>query len=261
MNNNIKNNQTDDENEIKKFSEMASEWWNPKGKFAPLHHFNPVRLEYFVNQIKKHFSIAPDKQFPFKNLSILDVGCGGGLISEPMARLGGKVTGIDASLNNINVAKFHAKEMNLEINYLDVTPEKMTKSYDVILCLEIIEHVADVDFFIKSCEKLLKKNGIIIFSTLNRTIKSFLLAIISNKVVSHSSVLIALPFECNLDSLTFDFTGLNFRLFTTMSDEDLVVRVIRVFDSVSSPFICCLRVLLNGRIDDGLGRDRANFIH
>jgi 2-polyprenyl-6-hydroxyphenyl methylase/3-demethylubiquinone-9 3-methyltransferase len=183
MNNNIKNNQTDDENEIKKFSEMASEWWNPKGKFAPLHHFNPVRLEYFVNQIKKHFSIAPDKQFPFKNLSILDVGCGGGLISEPMARLGGKVTGIDASLNNINVAKFHAKEMNLEINYLDVTPEKMTKSYDVILCLEIIEHVADVDFFIKSCEKLLKKNGIIIFSTLNRTIKSFLLAIIGAEYI------------------------------------------------------------------------------
>ena len=183
MNIDNKNNQTDDQQEINKFSEMASEWWDPNGKFAPLHKFNPVRQEYLVDKIKNHFSILPNGSYPFKKLSLLDVGCGGGLIAEPMTRLGAKVTGIDASEKNINVAKFHAKQMNLKINYLCATPEKLNEQFDVILCLEIIEHVADVDLFIKSCAKLLKKDGIIFFATLNRTAKSFLFAIVGAEYI------------------------------------------------------------------------------
>ena len=183
MNIDNKNNQTDDQQEINKFSEMASEWWDPNGKFAPLHKFNPVRQEYLVDKIKNHFSILPNGSYPFKKLSLLDVGCGGGLIAEPMTRLGAKVTGIDASEKNINVAKFHAEQMNLKINYLCATPENLNEQFDVILCLEIIEHVADVDLFIKSCAKLLKKDGIIFFATLNRTAKSFLFAIIGAEYI------------------------------------------------------------------------------
>ena len=183
MNIDNKNNQTDDQQEINKFSEMASEWWDPNGKFAPLHKFNPVRQEYLVDKIKNHFSILPNGSYPFKKLSLLDVGCGGGLIAEPMTRLGAKVTGIDASEKNINVAKFHAEQMNLKINYLCATPEKLNEQFDVILCLEIIEHVADVDLFIKSCAKLLKKDGIIFFATLNRTAKSFLFAIVGAEYI------------------------------------------------------------------------------
>ena len=183
MNIDNKNNQTDDQQEINKFSEMASEWWDPNGKFAPLHKFNPVRQEYLVDKIKNHFSILPNGSYPFKKLSLLDVGCGGGLIAEPMTRLGAKVTGIDASEKNINVAKFHAEQMNLKINYLCATPENLNEQFDVILCLEIIEHVADVDLFIKSCAKLLKKDGIIFFATLNRTAKSFLFAIVGAEYI------------------------------------------------------------------------------
>ena len=183
MNIDNKNNQTDDLREINKFSEMASEWWDPNGKFAPLHKFNPIRQEYLVDKIKNHFSILPNGSYPFKNLTLLDVGCGGGLIAEPMTRLGAKVTGIDASEKNINVAKFHAEQMNLKINYLCATPEKLNEQFDVILCLEIIEHVADVDLFIKSCAKLLKKDGVIFFATLNRTAKSFLFAIVGAEYI------------------------------------------------------------------------------
>jgi len=183
MNIDNKNNQTDDQREINKFSEMASEWWDPNGKFAPLHKFNPVRQEYLVDKIKNHFGILPNGFYPFKNLKLLDVGCGGGLIAEPMTRLGAKVTGIDASEKNINVAKFHAEQMNLKINYLCATPEKLNEQFDVILCLEIIEHVLDVDLFVKSCAKLLKKNGIIFFATLNRTAKSFLFAIVGAEYI------------------------------------------------------------------------------
>ncbi|NDB38672.1 MAG: 3-demethylubiquinone-9 3-O-methyltransferase, partial [Proteobacteria bacterium] len=142
MNIDNKNNQTADLQEINKFSKMASEWWDPNGKFAPLHKFNPIRQEYLVDKIKNHFGILPNGSYPFKNLKLLDVGCGGGLIAEPMTRLGAKVTGIDASEKNINVAKFHAEQMNLKINYLATTPENLNEQFDVILCLEIIEHVA-----------------------------------------------------------------------------------------------------------------------
>ena len=183
MNIDNKNNPTADLQEINKFSKMASEWWDPNGKFAPLHKFNPIRQEYLVDKIKNHFGILPNGSYPFKNLKLLDFGCGGGLIAEPMTRLGAKVTGIDASEKNINVAKFHAEQMDLKINYLATTPENLNEQFDVILCLEIIEHVADVDLFIQSCAKLLKKNGIIFFATLNRTAKSFLFAIVGAEYI------------------------------------------------------------------------------
>ena len=153
---------TSNEQEIKKFSDLASEWWNPKGKFAPLHKFNPVRQEYLINKISQHFKLNTEKSSSFSNLSILDVGCGGGLLCEPMARMGGKVTGIDASKTNIEVAKIHAQKMKIKIDYQNKLPENLTnKTFDVVMCMEVIEHVENVDLFVKSCAKLLKKNGII----------------------------------------------------------------------------------------------------
>jgi 2-polyprenyl-6-hydroxyphenyl methylase/3-demethylubiquinone-9 3-methyltransferase len=182
MNNNS-NYGTADEKEIQKFSKLSEDWWNEKGKFKPLHEFNPIRLKYIIREIKKHFKINPDQDLPFKNLSIIDIGCGGGLVTEPMARLGAKITGIDASIKNIEAAKLHAKKMNLNIDYSVNTPENINNNYDIVLCLEIIEHVSDAFLFIKSCEKILKKNGLIFFATINRTIKSFIYAIIGAEYI------------------------------------------------------------------------------
>ena len=170
--------------EIQKFSNLANEWWDVNGKFKPLHMFNPVRIEYILEEILKHFKIDKKKHDLLKNLKILDIGCGGGLISEPMARLGGNVTGIDAANTNIEVAKIHMKKSNLNINYLNKKPEEiLDKKFDVILCMEIIEHVEDVNFFVESCIKLLKNNGLIFFATLNKTFKSFALAIVGAEYV------------------------------------------------------------------------------
>ena len=178
------NKKTSSDTEIKKFSDMAAEWWDPNGKFSPLHKFNPVRQEYLVNKIAKHFLLDLDKNFSFSKINLLDVGCGGGLLCEPFARLGAKVTGIDASKNNIEVAKTHAKKTNLNINYLNKLPEDMTGAkYDVVLCMEVIEHVENVDLFVESCTKLLNKNGIIFFSTINRNPKSYLFAILGAEYI------------------------------------------------------------------------------
>ncbi len=170
--------------EIEKFSKIAEEWWNPNGKFKPLHKFNPIRIEYIKDNIIKTFKIS-QKNSPLKNIKILDIGCGGGLLSEPMCRLGGNVTAIDASDKNINVAKIHAKKNNLKINYICTSPEKLQtkKKFDVILNMEIVEHVNDVDFFLKSCSKLLKKNGIMFVATLNKTLKSYAFAIIGAEYI------------------------------------------------------------------------------
>tara|TARA_B100001057_G_scaffold232340_1_gene232539 strand:+ start:42 stop:770 length:729 start_codon:yes stop_codon:yes gene_type:complete len=170
--------------EIEKFSLIAEEWWNPTGKFKPLHKFNPIRISYIKNNIVKTFKIK-NKKKPLKKISILDVGCGGGLLSEPMTRLGANVVGLDASGKNINVAKIHALKNNLKIKYLCASPEnyKTTNKFDVILNMEIIEHVEDVDFFLKSCSKLLKKNGIMFVATLNKTLKSYLFAILGAEYV------------------------------------------------------------------------------
>ena len=165
--------------EIEKFSKIAEEWWNPSGKFKPLHKFNPIRISYIKNNIIKSLKIT-DKKKPLKKVRILDIGCGGGLLSEPMSRLGAEVTGIDASKKNIEVAKIHAQKNNLKIKYVWGSPDnyKTDTKFDVILNMEIIEHVDDISFFLKSCSKLLKKNGIMFVATLNKTLKSYLFAII-----------------------------------------------------------------------------------
>ena len=170
--------------EIEKFSKMAAEWWDPSGKFKPLHKFNPIRIRYIKENIINSFKLKSKKK-PLDNINILDIGCGGGLLSEPMKRLGANVTGIDASSKNINIAKLHAKKNKLKINYLCSSPEKLKiqKKFDVILNMEIVEHVEDINFFINSCSKLLKKNGLMFVATLNKTLKSYLFAIIGAEYV------------------------------------------------------------------------------
>ena len=171
--------------EIEKFSKMASEWWDPNGKFKPLHKFNPIRIKYIKENIISSFQLNKNTNKPLEKINILDIGCGGGLLSEPMTRLGAKVTGIDASDKNIKIAKLHAKKNRLNINYLCSSPEKIKikHKFDVILNMEIIEHVEDINFFIKSCSKLLKKNGIMFVATLNKTLKSYVFAIIGAEYV------------------------------------------------------------------------------
>tara|TARA_Y100001970_G_scaffold277571_1_gene381981 strand:+ start:538 stop:1260 length:723 start_codon:yes stop_codon:yes gene_type:complete len=170
--------------EIEKFSKMASEWWDPEGKFKPLHKFNPIRIKYIKENIISTFKLKNNTK-PLTKISILDVGCGGGLLSEPMTRLGANVTGIDASNKNIEIAKLHANQNKLSINYFCSSPEKIKfkKKFDVILNMEIIEHVEDINFFLKSCSKLLKKNGIMFIATLNKTLKSYVFAIIGAEYV------------------------------------------------------------------------------
>ena len=170
--------------EIEKFSKMATEWWDPNGKFKPLHKFNPIRIRYIKENIIQNFKLKAKKR-PLQKINILDIGCGGGLLSEPMTRLGASVTGIDASDKNINIAKLHAKKNKLNIKYLCASPEKLKikKKFDVILNMEIIEHVEDINFFITSCSKLLKKDGLMFVATLNKTLKSYVFAIIGAEYV------------------------------------------------------------------------------
>ena len=179
----MKNN-TINNKEIEKFSKMASEWWNPEGKFKPLHKFNPIRIKYIKENIINNFKLK-NKNKPLKGISILDIGCGGGLLSEPMARLGANVTGIDASHKNIQIAKLHSKKNTLKISYFCSSPEKLKvkRKFDVILNMEIIEHVEDVDFFLKSCSKLLKKNGLMFVATINKTLKSYVFAIVGAEYI------------------------------------------------------------------------------
>ena len=145
--------------EIQKFSKIANEWWNPEGKFKPLHKFNPIRIKYIKDNIIQNFKIK-SKNSPLKSLNILDIGCGGGLLSEPMCRLGGNVTAIDASKKNIDVAKFHSKENKLKIEYLCASPEKLkiNKEFDVVLNMEVVEHVEDINLFLNKSSQLLKSN-------------------------------------------------------------------------------------------------------
>jgi 2-polyprenyl-6-hydroxyphenyl methylase/3-demethylubiquinone-9 3-methyltransferase len=170
--------------EIEKFSKIAEEWWNPNGKFKPLHNFNPIRIKYIKDNIIKDFKIKLSEK-PLKKINLLDIGCGGGLLSEPMCRLGANVVGIDASSKNIEVAKFHAKKNKLKINYKVASPEKLKTNikFDIILNMEIVEHVENIDFFIKESAKLLKKNGIMFVATLNKTLKSYAFAIIGAEYI------------------------------------------------------------------------------
>ena len=170
--------------EIDKFSKMANEWWDPEGKFKPLHKFNPTRIKYIKENIINNFKLK-NKFRPLSGINILDIGCGGGLLSEPMSRMGANVTGIDASKKNIKIAKHHSKKNKLKINYLCSSPEKLKikKKFDVILNMEIVEHVEDIDFFLKSCSKLLKKNGLMFVATINKTLKSYIFAIVGAEYV------------------------------------------------------------------------------
>ena len=170
--------------EIEKFSKMATEWWDPKGKFKPLHKFNPIRIKYIKENIINNFKLK-NKTKPLDKINILDIGCGGGLLSEPMQRLGATVTGIDASIKNIKIAKLHAKKNKLTINYLCSSPEKLktNKKFDVILNMEIVEHVEDIKFFLQSCSKLLKKDGLMFVATINKTLKSYIFAIVGAEYI------------------------------------------------------------------------------
>ena len=176
---------TVDKEEIEKFSRLAKDWWNPNGKFKPLHLMNPGRLNFIKKKIVSHFNINPNSLEPLKDIRILDVGCGGGLLCEPLNRLGAKVTGLDASRTNIEVAKLHAEQMNLNIDYINSPPEKykLKKKFNVILNMEIIEHVSNADFFIQNCSEMIEKNGLMFVSTINRNLKSYFFAIVGAEYV------------------------------------------------------------------------------
>ena len=170
--------------EIEKFNKIAEEWWNPNGKFKPLHKFNPIRIEYIKNNIIKDFDISSNQK-PLKGINILDIGCGGGLLSEPLARLGANVVGIDASKKNIDIAEHHLKKSNLSIEYHNASPENFfyKKKFDVILNMEIVEHVEDIPQFIHQSAKFLKEKGIMFVATLNQTLKSYVFAIIGAEYI------------------------------------------------------------------------------
>jgi 2-polyprenyl-6-hydroxyphenyl methylase/3-demethylubiquinone-9 3-methyltransferase len=166
--------------EVERFSRIAAEWWDPKGKFAPLHRFNPVRLGFIRDQALHRFQRDPAARRPFEGLRLLDIGCGGGLLSEPMSRLGFEVTGVDASERNIGTASAHAAEQGLPIDYRCSTAEDLLAAgvgpFDVVLNMEVIEHVADPGEYLRSCSRLLAPGGLMIVATLNRTLKAFALA-------------------------------------------------------------------------------------
>jgi 2-polyprenyl-6-hydroxyphenyl methylase / 3-demethylubiquinone-9 3-methyltransferase len=171
---------TIDQAEVDRFSRLAAEWWNPRGKFRPLHKFNPVRLTYIREQVISHFGRDPRADQPFKGLRLLDIGCGGGLLCEPMARLGADVLGADASATNIEVAKLHAAQSGVAIDYRATTSEALSEAgetFDIILNMEVVEHVADVDLYLQSCAAMLRPGGLMFIATINRTPKAYALAI------------------------------------------------------------------------------------
>ena len=176
---------TIDKIEVEKFSKLAKDWWNPEGKFKPLHLFNSTRIEFIKKKLISYFKLNIDSKEPLRKLKILDIGCGGGLLCEPLSRMGATMTGIDASKNNIEVAKLHSKEMNLNINYINCSPEilDVKNKFDVILNMEVIEHVSNVELFIKNCSKLITKNGIMFVATINKNLKSYLFAIIGAEYI------------------------------------------------------------------------------
>ena len=176
---------TVDKKEIEKFSKLAKDWWNPNGKFKPLHLFNPIRIEFIKNKLISHFKLNANSPKPLKKLKILDIGCGGGLLSEPLSELGADMTGIDASYENIEIAKLHSKEMKLNIKYIHSSPENLNfkNEFDVILNMEVVEHVSDLNLFIENCSKLNKKKGLMIVATINKNLKSYLFGIIGAEYI------------------------------------------------------------------------------
>ena len=177
---------TVDADEIAKFEAMATEWWDPHGKFRPLHMLNPCRLDYINSQIAAEFERDLTQAHPFENLSVLDIGCGGGLLSEPMARLGANVVGADASERNIRVAQVHAERQGLKIDYRHSTAEDISaagETFDAVLNMEVVEHVSDPLAYLSACADLLRPGGLMVCSTINRNIRSFMLAIVGAEYV------------------------------------------------------------------------------
>ncbi len=214
--------------EIEKFSKLAKDWWNPHGKFKPLHRFNPARIKFIKDKLIDYFNLNSNLEKPLDGLKILDIGCGGGLLCEPLNRLGANMTGIDASKNNIEVAKLHSEQMNLDINYINVSPENLNleNQFDVILNMEVIEHVKNIDLFLENCSKLVKKNGIMFVATINKNLKSYLFAILGAEYVlrwlpigTHDWNKFLTPSELEIISKKYDFVkdstvGMKFNLIT-----------------------------------------------
>ena len=231
---------TVDKTEIEKFSKLAQDWWNPNGKFKPLHLFNPARIKFIKEKLINHFALNSNSGKPLEKLKVLDIGCGGGLLCEPLSRLGAIITGIDASKNNIEVAKLHAKEMNLNIEYIHAAPENLdlkNNRYDVVLCMEVVEHLKDINLFIENCSKLVKKNGIMFVATINKNLKSYIFAILGAEYIlrwlpigTHNWDKFFTPEElkiiANKNNFKLDETvGMKFNLFSkkwTKSDDSSV---------------------------------------
>ena len=177
---------TVDEAEVERFSALAADWWNPRGKMAPLHKFNPVRLGYIRDLVAEHCSRDVKQHACLKGLRMLDIGCGGGILSEPLARLGASMVGADPSRMNIEAARLHAVQSGLTIDYRETTAEDLAEAgerFDVVLAMEVVEHVADVNLFVECCASMVKPGGMMIAATLNRTLKSFALAIVGAEYV------------------------------------------------------------------------------
>lgn len=177
---------TIDQSEVDRFSALASEWWNPSGKFRPLHKFNPVRLSYIRDRATAHFGRDPRAPKPLEGLRLLDIGCGGGLVSEPMARMGAEVVGADASATNVEVARIHAERSGVTVDYRAETAEALAdagETFDIVLNMEVVEHVADVGLFLASCAKMVRPGGLMFVATINRTMKAMALAIVGAEYV------------------------------------------------------------------------------
>ena len=177
---------TIDQTEVDRFSAMAAEWWDPKGKFKPLHKFNPVRLKYIRDTASAQFGRDPASHRPLEGLRILDIGCGGGLLSEPVARMGATVVGADASERNIAIASIHAAQSGVDVDYRAVTAEQLAadgEKFDIIFNMEVVEHVSDVDFFMSTCASMVKPGGLMFVATINRTMKAMALAIVGAEYV------------------------------------------------------------------------------
>ncbi|MES0812983.1 bifunctional 2-polyprenyl-6-hydroxyphenol methylase/3-demethylubiquinol 3-O-methyltransferase UbiG [Roseibium sp. SCPC15] len=177
---------TIDSEEVARFSAMAEQWWDPTGDFKPLHKFNPVRLAYIKQEVCRHFGRDPKAADAFKGLRFLDIGCGGGLLSEPMARLGAEVVGADPSDTNIKIARLHMQSSGLEIDYRAETAESLAaagETFDVVLNMEVVEHVADVPLFMEATSQMVKPGGLMFVATINRTLKAYALAIVGAEYV------------------------------------------------------------------------------
>jgi len=236
---------TIDKTEIEKFSKMAKDWWNPNGKFKSLHLFNPARIAFIKEKLISHFKLNLNSSKPLKELKILDIGCGGGLLCEPLNRLGATVTGIDPSSNSIEVAKLHSKKMNLNIKYMHCSPENLNfkGKFDVILNMEVVEHVSNISLFIKNCSSLIKKNGIMFVATINKNLKSYVFAILGAEYIlrwlpigTHDWNKFLTPKDLEIitnknNFMTDETVGMKFDLFSNEwnKDDDTSVNYISTF--------------------------------